>query len=95
MLGELGARTSGWNRFTIDPDSLNMRYNYRCVDRLLGRSPMPSIISTMYLLDRRLGRHRADMDSDIDPIQGDARFEAITKQRSIGSRRSMRKRRRP
>jgi adenylate cyclase len=80
MVGDL-ARGKEWieRAVLIDPENLNMRYNFACT--LLGYSDDwdTALDHIDYVFARSVGSivRRADMDSDLDPIRDDPRFEAI------------------
>jgi adenylate cyclase len=63
----------------IDPENLNMRYNFACT--LIGYSDDhdTALDHIDYVFARSVGSivRRADMDSDLDPVRGHARFVAI------------------
>jgi adenylate cyclase len=80
MLGDV-PRAKGWieRALLIDPDNLNVRYNFACT--LIGFSDdrTTALDHIEYVFARSVGSivRRADMDSDLDPIRNDARFLAI------------------
>jgi adenylate cyclase len=80
MLGDV-PRAKEWieRALLIDPDNLNMRYNFACT--LIGFSDdLATVLDHIdYVFARSVGSivRRADMDSDLDPIRNDARFQAI------------------
>ena len=80
MLGDV-PRAREWieRALLIDPDNLNMRYNFACT--LIGFSDdrATALDHIEYVFARSVGSivRRADMDSDLDPIRNDARFQAI------------------
>jgi adenylate cyclase len=80
MLGDVPLAKEWIERaLLIDPDNLNMRYNFACT--LIGYSDdrATALDHIDYVFRRSVGSivRRADMDSDLDPIRNDARFEAI------------------
>ncbi|MCH8615076.1 TIR domain-containing protein [Sphingomonas sp. SM33] len=80
MLGDLD-RARGWmeRALLLDPDNLNMRYNFACT--LLGYSDDhdTALDHIDYVFTRSVGSivRRADMDSDLDPVRDSPRFQAI------------------
>ena len=80
MLGDV-SRAREWiqRALLIDPDNLNMRYNFACT--LIGFSDdrATALDHIEYVFARSVGSivRRADMDSDLDPIRNDPRFLAI------------------
>ena len=82
MLGDV-PRAKEWieRGLLIDPDNLNMRYNFACT--LIGYSDdrQTALDHIDYVFARSVGSivRRADMDSDLDPVRDDPRFQAIYK----------------
>ena len=80
ILGDL-PRAKEWieRALLIDPENLNMRYNFACA--ILGYSDdVDSALDHIdYVFARSVGSivRRADMDSDLDPIREDSRFKEI------------------
>jgi Predicted integral membrane protein len=80
MLGDL-KRAKEWieRGLLIDPENLNMRYNFACT--LIGfTDDHDSALDHIdYVFARSVGSivRRADMDSDLDPIRHHPRFQAI------------------
>ena len=80
IIGDL-PRAQEWieRALLIDPDNLNMRYNFACT--LIGYSDDvdTALKHIDYVFARSVGSivRRADMDADLDPVRGDPRFQEI------------------
>jgi adenylate cyclase len=80
MLGDV-SRAKEWidRALLIDPDNLNMRYNFACTLIGLSDDRATALDHIEYVFARSVGSivRRADMDSDLDPIRDDPRFQSI------------------
>ena len=80
MLGDLDRAREWIERATlIDPDNLNMRYNIACTLINYSDDLNPAFEHLDYVFSRSVGSivRRADMDSDLDRIRDNPRFEKI------------------
>jgi adenylate cyclase len=82
LLGE-EAKTREWidRALLVDPDNLNMRYNFACVLALMGdkEESLKMLQSTI----PRVGEYQvrvADSDTDLDVLRDDPRFQAMMAQ---------------
>ena len=78
-LGE-GERAMEWiNRaLLIDPDNMNMRYNFACALVVLGKHEAAIEILVPVFETAHIDRlNHAKVDPDLDPIRTDPRFEAM------------------
>ena len=79
LLGER-ERTREWieRAMLIDPDNLNMRYNFACVLSIMGdkEGTLKMLQSTLPLVSEYQVRIAA-ADTDFDPIRDDPRFQKI------------------
>jgi adenylate cyclase len=78
-LGE-AERAKGWitRALLIDPDNMNMRYNFACALTVLRDTEaaidiLGPVFATAYI-DRL---NHAKVDPDLDPLRADARFQSM------------------
>jgi adenylate cyclase len=79
MLGE-AERTKDWiNRaLLIEPDNMNMRYNFACAMTTLREMDVALEILGPVFETAHIDRlNHAKVDPDLDPIRRDPRFEAM------------------
>ncbi|MES2147784.1 MAG: TIR domain-containing protein [Pseudomonadota bacterium] len=80
MLGDMPRAMEWFDRsLLIDPDNLNIRYNFAC--SLIGYSTdvTAALDQIDYIFARSVGSivRRADLDTDLDPVRDHPRFQAI------------------
>ena len=80
MLGDV-ERAKEWieRSLLIDPDNLNLRYNFACTLIGFSNDHQTALDHIDYVFARSVGSivRRADMDSDLDPIRDHPRFKQI------------------
>ena len=80
ILGDM-ARANEWieRAVLIDPENLNVRYNFACTVIGYSDDRETALKHIEFVFARSVGSivRRADMDSDLDPIRDDPRFQAI------------------
>jgi adenylate cyclase len=82
MLGDLRRGQQWIERATLlEPDNLNMRYNFACTVINYADDLETAFDHLEYVFSRSVGSivRRADMDSDLDRIREDPRFDAMYK----------------